>query len=259
MNAPITSKSSRLFRSALVAALAAGTLSAGTAHAQNKPDGLEKSHKPHYDARGRMYFRGPWRVSLGLGTAYYNGDLTSSISQNFLRTGASAGVLYRLGPRFAAAGDLSYIVLSARDHLSERNLAFYGHNGVATARLRYALVPDGGAYAGTLYRTPRVMPFVQAGFGLILYSPSVSNYQGGTPNSFDGPTALSERRDYPTFSGIVPLGAGLTFRVTDRLNVTAEGTYYFTNTDSLDDVKFRGNPNQNDGFGTAFLKLEYAL
>jgi hypothetical protein len=210
-----------------------------------------------------MYFRGPLRATLGVGTSYYTGDLTSSIGQNFLRTGISAGALYRLGPRFVAAADLSYIILSARDHLPERNLAFYGRNGVATARLRYTLLTDGSAYAGTQLVSPRVMPFVQAGLGLILYSPIVSNYQGGLPDrsrtNASEKDGLAERRDYPAFSGVLPLGGGVTFRVTERLNATAEGTYYFTNTDSLDDVKFRGNPNENDGFGTAFLKLEYAL
>jgi len=241
--------------------VAIGTLSAGSALAQGqgKLEGLDKPHKRHYDANGKMYFRGPWRGSVGVNAAYYTGDLTSSLSQNFIRPGVSLGALYRLGPRFTAAADFSYIVMGAHDHLPERNLAFRSKNGVGTAQLRYHILRDGGAYAGVLYKTPRVMPFVQAGVGLILYSPDVYPYQGESEVNASGENAYAERRDYPAFSGVLPLGAGLTFRVTPRLNITADGTYYFTNTDSLDDVKFRGNPNENDGFATAALKLEYVL
>jgi hypothetical protein len=95
--------------------------------------------------------------------------------------------------------------------------------------------------------------------GTLLFSPKVSRYNGGVPSSDDASNEFAERVDYPSLTSVLPIGAGLTFRVNQRLNATVEANYYFTNTDSLDDVKFRGNPNENDGFANGMLKLEYSL
>ena len=38
----------------------------------------------HYNRQGRPYFRGPLHVTLGGGTALYNGDLGNSPGRQFL-------------------------------------------------------------------------------------------------------------------------------------------------------------------------------
>jgi hypothetical protein len=246
-------------RMLFAAALTAGFLSSTAAQAQEKFEGLFSPHKRRYDYQGRMYFRGPVRLSAGLGTAYYSGDLTSSLSENYLHPAVNVGAQYRLGPHFVAAGELMYMTLAARDHLTERNLAFVGRNLGLTAFLRYNPLADGTSYAGGSSRPSFVLPFVQIGVGTLLFSPSVSRYDGVSPSASDGTNDFAERVDYPSVTSVLPIGAGLTFRVNPRINTSVEANYYFTNTDSLDDVKFRGNPNQNDGFGTAMIKLEYSL
>jgi hypothetical protein len=246
-------------RLVFAAALLAGMLSANAVQAQEKFEGLFNPHKRRYDYQGRMYFRGPVRLTLGVGTAYYSGDLTSSLSENYLHPAVNAGVNYRLGPHFVAAGEVGYFTLAARDHLRDRNLAFVGHNLGLTAFLRYNPMADGTSYAGGSARSSFVLPFVQIGLGTLLYSPKVSRFDGVSPSRDDATNELAERSDYPSITAVLPVGAGLTFRVNSRINATVEANYYFTNTDSLDDVKFRGNPQQNDGYGTGMLKLEYSI
>jgi hypothetical protein len=243
----------------VVAPLVLALLGAGTAHAQQKLEGLYKPHKRRYDSNGKMYFRGPLRATLGVGAGYYAGDLTSSVGGNYIKPAFSAGALYRLSPRFVGIGEIGFVKLSARDQAPERNLAFVSNNVWLTGVIRYTLLTDGGAYASGVYKTPRLMPFVQAGLGSLIFSPSVSRYNGSAPSRSDGTNALAERFDYPSITAILPVGTGLTLRVNERINTTVEANYYFTNTDSLDDVKFRGNPKQNDGFGIGQLKLEYLL
>ncbi len=221
------------------------------AHAQHV------ARRRHHDHNGRAYYLGPVRVSAGVGTAFYNGDLGSSLGDDFLGPALNLGVLYGLGPHWRVGSELGYFAMGARDQLPSRGLAFYSYNALGTAFIRYDLLGDPSAYA-TLPGPPRrVQPFVQAGLGLLLYGPRA--YRGTAAPTSTTAYLPTERNDYPALAGVLPVGAGVAVPLTDRLNLTLEGNYYFTTTDNLDDISRRGNPNQKDGFGTLMLKLDCAL
>lgn len=209
------------------------------------------------DGQGRVYYRGPLRVTLGGGVALYNGDLASSLRDNFPGLSVSAGLLYRVRPHLLVGAEGSYFRVGARDQSPERGLAFQGDNGLGTVFVRYELLPDGSSYANNQGRVPIVQPYLKAGVGLLLYDPK--SYLGtARPTAGTGYLA-PERNDYPALAGVLPLAAGLSVQATDLLRLSLEGAYYFTTTDLLDDVSARGNPAQKDGFGTIELKLEYQI
>ena len=242
-------------RALIFGALAAGVFSGQTAKAQFHPQVRRYNHQ------GRAYYAGPLRLTLGGGTALYNGDLGNSPGNNFFGPALSLGVLYRLTPHLHLGSEFSYANLGARDQLTERGLAFVSNNGLGTVFFRFDLLPDESVFAASMAEAPIFQVFVQGGAGLLLYDPH--SYFGTTkfPTDYTGFLA-PERNDYPAMAGVAPVGGGFGVRLTDQLRANLEANYYFTTTDQLDDVSSKrlGEASKsNDGFGTVMLKLEYSL
>ena len=234
--------------------LTAGALGSHPAQAQY--------HHPvrHYDRQERAYFRGPLHVTLGGGTALYNGDLGNSPADNFLGPALSLGVRYRLTPHLHLGSEFSYVKMGARDRLKERGLAFTSTNGLGTVFFRFDLLPDKSIFASSIDEAPIFQVFVQGGAGLLLYNPQA--YIGTTRAANNTSFLPPERNDYPALAGAFPVGAGFSVRLTNKLSANLEGNYYFTTTDQLDDVsniRIGGASQNRDGFGTVMLKLDYSL
>jgi opacity protein-like surface antigen len=241
------------FRAFVLGLMAASALAARPAAAQHQ------RQVRHYDAQGRPYYQGPLHVTLAGGTGLYNGDLGNSPGDNFFGLAGSLGVLYRLTPHLHLGSEFSYVPLGARDRYTERGLAFTGRNGVGTVFFRYDLLADQSIYASFSGESPIFQLYVQGGAGLLLYNPQsyIGTQRATNSTSFLPP----ERNDYPALAGAFPVGAGFSVRLTDKLRANLEGNYYFTTTDQLDDISLRlgGASANNDGFGTAMLKLDYSL
>ncbi len=221
----------------------------------------------HYDHQGRLYYKGPLRFTLGGGVGYYNGDLTSRLGDQFLGPSLSAGLLYQFHPHWQVGGELSYLQLGAKDYLPGRGLAFQGKNGLAAAFVRWEPLTDPGAYSLPAGQSALIKPYLKLGVGMALYSPKA--YRGTErPSGNTTPNYLEpERYDYPAVALTLPVGVGLTVRLTSRLNASLEGSYSLTTTDQLDDISTVPSPDSNtgrsasslnDNYGQLELKLEYA-
>ena len=230
-------------------------LATGSGRAQQGPG----QRRRLVDGQGRVYYRGPLRLTLGGGVALYSGDLTSGLADNFPGPSLSLGLLYGLRPHLLLGAEGSYFRMGARDQLRERGLAFEGTNGMGTVFVRYELLRDASRYAAGSQNgpPPLVQPYLKAGLGLLLYDPK--SYLGRARPTASTSYLAPERNDYPALAGVAPLAAGLSVQATEQLRLTLEGAYYLTTTDHLDDVSTRGNPAQNDGFGTVELKVEYRV
>ncbi|TGE15275.1 hypothetical protein [Hymenobacter elongatus] len=227
------------------------TLFAHAAQAQ----GPERRRR-HFTNSARPYHRGPVSFTLGGGIAYYNGDLAESFADNLPGPSGSIGVLYMVRPRVILGTELSLFKLGAKDQLPERGLAFQGKNGALTGFVRYELIRDESEFADPRNSGSFITPYVKVGGGFMLYTPEAYL---GTERPVGSTVFLpAERNDYPATALIAPVGLGLTFHLLPKLNATAEGSYYFTTTDHLDDISQRGNSNRNDGFGLLEVKLEYS-
>lgn len=246
------------FRTLIFGVLAASVFSAHHAQAQY--------HHPvrHYDRQGRPYLRGPLHLTLGAGTALYNGDLGNSPADDFLGPALSAGVLYRLTPHLHLGSELSYFEMGARDHLKERplavsGLAFTSNNGLGTVFLRFDLLPDESVFTTSQAEAPVFQVYVQGGAGLLLYNPR--SYVGTTRANGKTEFLAPERNNYPAMAGVAPVGGGFSVRLTENWRANLEANYYFTTTAQLDDVNRRlSKPKDtNDGFGTVMLKAEYSF
>ena len=181
--------------------------------------------KRHFTADGRAYFRGPARLTLGLGTGYYNGDISDRPGDQFFGPAASLGLLYRFSPHFGLAAEASFVRVGAKDFLPRRGLAFNTNAYTLAGLVRWYPLADRSAYAGGGGRARRVLPFVQGGLGLLLYAPKSYIGTGRTPASeFFLPAEVGS---YPALTISYPVGAGFTVHCTDVLNLSLEGNYYF--------------------------------
>lgn len=239
------------FRLTLLGSLLLFSLYAHTAAAQ----GPERRRR-HFTNSARPYHRGPVYFTLGGGAAFYNGDLAESFADNLPGPSGSLGVLYMVRPRVIVGSELSLFKLGAKDQLPERGYAFQGKNGALTGFVRYELTRDEAEFADSHGTASLIKPYVKAGVGVLLYTPE--SYMGNGRPVPSTTFLTAERNDYPATALIAPVGLGLTFRLSPRLNASAEGSYYFTSTDHLDDISQRGNATRNDGFGLLELKLEYS-
>ncbi|SHI36751.1 Outer membrane protein beta-barrel domain-containing protein [Hymenobacter daecheongensis DSM 21074] len=233
-------------------ALLLACLSTHTATAQETAE----RRKRHYTAQARPYYRGPVRFTLGGGVALYNGDLAENLANNLPGPSGSLGLLYMVRPHLVVGGEFTYFQLGAKDQLPERGLAFQGRNESLVGFVRYELLRDEGEYAGARSPAALIKPYVKAGLGFLLYNPKA--YRGNLRPTPSTEYLPPEVNDYPATAIVAPVGLGLVFRLTPKLNATAEGAYYFTTTDRLDDVSQRGNASLKDGYGLVELKLEYA-
>ena len=82
-----------------------------------------------------------------------------------------------------------------------------------------------------------------------------------SPKAAQNGLALQPERgnSYPSLAAVLPLGGGVTLRTGSRLAFTAEALYFFTTSDTLDDVSQRGNPKSTDNFGTLTVRVEVSL
>ncbi len=249
-----------LLPSALLLLLVA---SATSSQAQTSPE----RRRRHYDGQARPYYRGPFRFTLGAGVGYYNGDLTSSLGDQFLGPSLSAGLLYQLHPHWQVGGEISYLKLGAKDYLPERGLAFEGKNGVGITFVRWEPFHDEGAYATPHAPAAIIKPYLKVGAGFALYSPK--SFRGAArPSGNFTPAYLDpERNDYPALALVLPVGVGFTVRLTSQLSASLEGSYSLTTTDQLDDIstfkpagseQSRSASALRDNYGQLELKLEYA-
>ncbi len=213
----------------------------------------------HYNHKGRPFYQGPLHVTLGGGTAFYDGDLGRSPGNDFLGPAISLGVLYRLTAHLHLGSEFSYFKMGAHDKAPERGLAFTSTNGMGTVFLRFDLLPDESIFAASTAEAPIFQVYVQGGAGLLLYDPQayIGTARANSNTSFLAP----ERNDYPAMAGVAPVGLGFAVRLTDQLRANLEGNYYFTTTDQLDDINVRlgGASLNNDGFATLMLKLDYSI
>ena len=241
------------FRALIFGVVAAGIFSSPVAQAQHQ------RQTRHYNYQARPYYRGPLHLTLGGGTALYNGDLGNRPGDNFLGPALSLGVRYRLTPRLHVAGEFSYAELGARDQATERGLAFTSTNGLGTVLLRFDLLHDESIFAASRADSPPFQAYVQAGAGLLLYNPKA--YLGAERATENTSFLAPERNDYPALAGAFPVGGGFSVRTIDRLRAGVEANYYFTSTDQLDDINKRlgGASLNKDGFATLMLKLDYSL
>ncbi|MBO1363794.1 outer membrane beta-barrel protein [Prevotella sp. A2931] len=189
-----------------------------------------------------------WEAGAGLGFTGYLGDFNGNISKN---QQPSATLLLRrvFNPSMTLklAGTLGKLKGNAKDvktvypELSEKRYAFSKSLIDLGVAYEYNLWPYG---TGHDYRGAKPFtPYVMAGLG--------TTYVSGNGQH--------------TFTANIPLGAGLKYKLNERLNIGLEWAMHFSLSDQLDGVKdpygieSKGAFKNTDSYTTLQLTLTYSF
>src|SRR5260221_273934 len=96
-------------------------------------------------------------------------------------------------------------------------------------------------------RQGKLQPYAFAGVGIVYFNPV---------DKSDAPLLRNSRDEYRRVTPFVPLGAGAEYLVSDVTSVGLRGTYNYTLTDNLDDIKVGGNDSYWSVTMTIFAFLE---
>ena len=97
----------------------------------------------------------------------------------------------------------------------------------------------------------RIAPYMTAGVGVLITSPEINGLPEEAPELEDGYYG----NIYPT----IPIGGGLLFDLHPRFNISTEITMRYAFTDHLDGVSVSRDPNNNDWYLFAGLRVGYSF
>lgn len=174
------------------------------------------------------------------GVAHYFGDLNNQAAIN--RPKLSMGIFFRrqFGNYIAArlSGHFAKLGYSDRYNSNEfqqrRNLSF--NTNIFEIALQgdfnfFKFIPTDPYHAFT--------PYATLGVGIFSYNPYAflngQKYYLRTLNT-EGQTFYKDRKAYGSMAFCFPIGFGVKYAISDRVNVSFEVTHRFTTTDYLDDV-----------------------
>ena len=224
---------------------------------------------------------GVTKINIGVGAAYYNGDLQEvKFSQLRLGPTFNVGVSHNVTDRFFVRGDLNYYQLNG-SHKNTRN-SFLN----LSFRARTFDVAVVAGYDILQFERMGLRSYLFAGLGTTYINPKAS-YQG---QWYSLPPLRTEGASYNRWPLIIPFGVGFVQKLNKRWSAGVELNYTYVFSDYIDDVSRafvgseklgsaiavaladrgpeigealrpagaqRGNPNKNDGYYLTRIKVEY--
>lgn len=180
-----------------------------------------------------------WHLNLFGGFSNYQGDLQEKRFTTEQAKGAAAiGVRYDLNSRFALRSNFTYAAIGAADRynrqadLKARNLSFQSKVTELNLLVNYNLLnPDFHS----------IVPYVFGGVAVFHYNPYAFDSSGNKvylqPLGTEGQgLAGYNRSPYHLTQFALPFGAGVSWRLTERVTLSYEIGIRKTFTDYLDDV-----------------------
>jgi hypothetical protein len=258
---------------------------------------LHVAGQTFFDGKGRFQFgdnestRLHTAITLGVGANYYVGDLTDNSLGEGIRISPniSLGLQQTINGRLSVRAEIMWYEIGGADSLSFdqgkqlRNLSFRSRNIEAAI---FGIVHFANASAERGNRA-KFTPYGLIGIGI-----TTNNPQAQIDNRWvDLRPLQTEGNEYPGIVTVLPIGLGAKLKVNTALDISIEGTYRISFTDYLDDVSTvyvahdndltrrladrsveldpnlqprppgdqRGNPEDNDGYFVASVKVQYFL
>jgi hypothetical protein len=181
-------------------------------------------------------------IGITVGASNYWGDLQPKFFANY-GYHPMGGIVYKyfMGPHVGVRLGASYTSLSAADSLSnipvskQRNLSFATHLFEFHGALEFNFFP-----VEILKR--KASPFLFGGISVFYFNPFAEDNNGNKiylrPLSTEGQglPMYPDRKQYSLVNMAFPFGGGMKFFIGQKLMLTGEVGFRYTNTDYLDDV-----------------------
>jgi len=197
---------------------------------------------------------------ITVGAAHYFGDLNTRVGIN--RPKPAVGAFFRkqfgnyVGMRISAHyAQLGYSdTYSKNDYQKLRNLSFNSNIWELAVQGDFnffKFIPNDPDYMFT--------PYVTLGVGVFTYDPYAflnGKKEFLRPLGTEGQViGYNGRKQYSTLAICIPLGVGIKYNISERMNLSFEVTHRFTNTDYLDDVSttYIGKARFGDPLSSAAL------
>jgi hypothetical protein len=181
-------------------------------------------------------------VGVGVGTAFYFGDLNNRTQINRPKPAISVSFRKAFGNYLGAKVSASFAQLGYSDTYSKneyqrrRNLSFNSNIWELAATADFHFFKFNPAENSNAFT-----PYLTLGIGMFTFDP-YAFYRGKKvflrPLNTEGQgnPAFPDRKPYNTMAICVPFGLGIKYNINQRINFFAEVTHRFTSTDYLDDV-----------------------
>jgi hypothetical protein len=233
-----------------------------------------------------MYEPRKTSIFLNAGGTQYVGDLWEVGDELNPGLTFGIGIRQRIAPMFSIRGDLSFYNIKGDDRLTtnpgrnNRNLSFKADNFEASLMGVFHVFPH-----YSYQQRPGFNLYFFGGLGITTNNPK-ARYQG-TWHSLR--PIQTEGVNYEGWARVIPLGTGITYKLSEKLDFGFEIAYRVVDTDFLDDVsntyrpadsfsdpihreladrrttgrgihsEIRGNATNNDSYWFVNFKLEYFL
>jgi hypothetical protein len=181
-----------------------------------------------------------WKFYGGIGTSVYGGELTGRkiISSNSMfnaiqsKTALTLGIGYKINNRVLLRAELTNYTIKAME--SDATMEKFGRkenyqmkatNYELAVLSQINLLP----YNYFLDRRINIVPYLVVGFGA-----TTSTTQGWNNGEWEKLSSLSGNQVKNKILGVVPFGAGFSYRLNNQLDIGLEGTVHYTLGGSLD-------------------------
>lgn len=210
--------------------------------------------------------QGKYEVGILGGAFVYQGDLSPrpTGSLKTIATGAGIFASKRLSQALWLKASFTKATLKGNEHKyatpaysQQRALQFTGKVNELTASLSYHFLGDNSKDGDPLFS-----PYVSAGAGISFvkinrdYSRFNYEYFGSDANVISGLNA-DIAQAMPRAITVLPIGAGLRYKISQTLQLQAEGLYRFTFTDYLDGFSKVANSAKNDSYYGGTIGIVY--
>ncbi len=182
------------------------------------------------------YYRGPLAITGGVGTSLGTGDL----SKGFYGTPGFAfnlGANYKIWPRTVLGIEFQRFSLGGKS-VDSLGLSYKGSNWGINLYGRLYFIEDIIRKAQDRRTNKKVKAYITSGLGFIKYKAVVSPL-GGTSG----------------LTPVFPLGLGIEYKISQRLQIIPEFSHTFTFNDKLDGVSFNKG---KDGYTQILIKVQYS-
>ena len=213
-----------------------------------------------------------WSFAFNAGAASYLGDLSMGLGTNMARPTLGIDVTRRLFPNWSLRGGINWIKIAGDDYITTkrkvgdvtnnngasldkdlleryiRNLSFRNSMIEFSVVAIYDFIPNTGYYTAR----KKWAPYISAGVSVLTNNPEarlvkdvyteiagdmITTKTVSKTNDWVKLRPLkTEDVDYSSVVFAVPLGAGVRYAVSDKINVGLEFNYRLTFSDYLDDV-----------------------
>ncbi len=196
-----------------------------------------------------------FELGANIGTFVYQGDLSAQFygSLNRLRPTVGLYAMKHLNRNYGLRANLYFGKVNVDGALEQSNSGYQKNFAFTTRITELSLVVVRKFQQTSEGDERRLVPYVFAGAG-VAFVDITRDFSRFDQSLFDPdhstPTAIQQDRlrRLPRTLLVIPIGAGIKYRISNVISAHAEGTYRFTNSDYLDGYSKAVNPKSLDSY-----------